>query len=92
MRGGQHPLGRDDRAAAKADLVVHRAVNADLPGILAFIGRMAPDDHLVIVGGKSRGVNSTSERGKQKKFRYNYIDSRHSISPETGFIVACGLP
>jgi hypothetical protein len=52
---------------------------------------MASDDHLVIVAGESRGVNPTSERGKQKKFRYNYIDSRHSISPETGFDVVGGL-
>jgi hypothetical protein len=53
---------------------------------------MAANDHLVIIGGKCRGANTTSQRGKQKKFRYNYIDSRHSISPETGFDVVGGLP
>jgi hypothetical protein len=53
---------------------------------------MAANDHLVIIGGKCRGANTTSQRGKQKKFRYNYIDSPHSISPETGFDVVGGLP
>jgi hypothetical protein len=53
---------------------------------------MAAYDHLVIVSGKSRGANTASERGKQKKFRDNCIDSRHSISPESGFDVIGGLP
>jgi hypothetical protein len=85
-------LRSDDRAAAETDIVIHGAVDAHLPGILALIGGMAAYDHLVIIGGKSRDANTTSERGKQKKFRYNYIDSRHSISPETGFDVVGGLP
>jgi hypothetical protein len=53
---------------------------------------VAAYDHLVIIGGKCGDANPASERGKQKKFRYNYIDSRHSISPETGFDVIGGLP
>jgi len=53
---------------------------------------MAAYDHLVIIGGKCGGANTASQCGKQKKFRYNYIDSRHSISPETGFDIVGGLP
>jgi hypothetical protein len=53
---------------------------------------MTSDDHLVIVGGKSRLTNGASERGKQEKFRDNCINSRHSISPESGFDVIGGLP
>src|SRR5581483_11552753 len=92
VSSGQHPLRGDDRAAAEADLVIHGAVDADLPGIFALIDRATSDDHLGVVGGKSRLTNDAGQRGQQKNFRYNSIDSRHSISPDTGFDVIEGLP
>ncbi len=65
MAGGQDPSIADDRAAAEADLVVHRAIEPDLPGIFAIRGSGSPNDHLGIRLAQRLTVHAAGQAGKQ---------------------------
>ena len=90
MSRRQNPAIADDRAAAEADLVVHIAVKADLPGIFAVRRRMSADDHLGVRLAERLTVQAADQANKQQQARNKSIGSRHVMFSRTDFWVLWG--
>ena len=67
MPGRQNLLIANERATAKADIVVHRAIEADLPRVLALVSRVSPYDHIRVGLSERLTGSAANEAGKQQQ-------------------------